>query len=58
MLLFSTKIEEELNLKTKETKRMALVNHYKIISSRNLSLYAKLALLAEAIPWIIQTFHV
>ncbi len=58
MLLFSTLIEEEVSVKTKQVKRQATVTHYVIVTPRKLSLFAKLALMGEAIPWIIQTFHV
>ena len=58
MLVFSTKIEEEVNLKSKAVKRMANVNHYELITTRELSLQAKFSLMSEAITWVIQTFHV
>ena len=58
MLVFSTKIEEEVNLKTKAVKRMAIVNHYSLVTPRELSLKAKFSLMSEAITWAIQTFHV
>lgn len=58
MLVFSTKIEQEVNLKSKAVRRLGIVNHYSLVTPRALSLKAKAALMVEAISWIIQTFNV